>query len=356
MIHSGFKANYRRDIVAPTCAVEADLDVGRGHARAAISPGVGPDLYKIAAQPRRYLVFTSAGNRNVVSSWLAGTRDFDLWVVWYAEGPDGLESGADYYLRRAGAKFQNLHYCLSRWPELFDGYEAVMVVDDDIRISPSKINALFNLRRRYDLWALQPAFSPLGKVSHGITRVHRDCELRFTDFIEMTCPLFRTDKLRDFMRQYEPELVGWGCDWWFLHTMGPDLRDRVAVIDNVVCLNPRDWYKRGGMREIDRLQSTAKRIATWQRIRAARGIFIEACGQNELRRISRSGWRRWAMLALGVVERFPVRIVGYGYRVLLWMRHRRAADVIGTTSPSPGAAPDAAIEGGRQGDGNSYLS
>ena len=126
----------------------------------------------------------------------------------------------------------------------------------------------------------------------------------------MTCPLFRTDKLRDFMRQYEPELVGWGCDWWFLHTMGPDLRDRVAVIDGIVCINPRDWWKPGRSREIDRLQSTQKRRETWERIRRTHGIVIDGRGQSEFRAIRRRGLSRWIMRCLGLVERFPVITAG----------------------------------------------
>lgn len=310
MIHSGCEVSSQRDIDTPTSCIEANFDTGGERAEGAIAPNMDPDLYKIAARPRRHLVFTSAGNSNVVPSWLLTARDFDLWVVWYSDGPDRLESAAEYYLRRSGSKFQNLHHCLSRWPELFDSYEAVMVIDDDVRISASKLNALFDLRRRYDLWALQPAFSPFGKISYGITRVHRDFEIRFVDFIEMTCPLFRTDKLLDFMRQYDPELVGWGCDWWFLHTMGPDLRDRVAVIDGIVCINSRDWWKPGGAREIDRLQSTQKRRETWERIRRTRGITIDGRGQTTFRAIRRQGLSRWVMWAVGIAERLPVVTVG----------------------------------------------
>ena len=301
----------------------APAAVGCGPAASVSAPDTGIDLRKAPAAPRRFLVFTSAGNRNAVPGWLAADREFDLWVVWYGKGPDILEPGADYYLRRPGSKFQNLHYCYQRWPELFDRYEAVMVMDDDIRLSGPKIDRLFDIRRRHDLWALQPGFSPFGKLSYGITRVKRAYEMRFTDFIEMTCPLFRTDKLRDFMRVYDPELVGWGCDWWFLHSMGPDLRDRVAVIDSIVCVNPRDWWKRGGVREIDRLQSTSKRMETWIRIRDTNGIVTEGRGSREFRVVPRTGWKRWPMWALGLAERLPVVAAGTMLRTWAWLSDAR---------------------------------
>lgn len=268
------------------------------------------ELRKSPGVPKRYLVFTSAGDRHAVLSWLGQERDFDLWVVCYGKGSQALEDAADYYLARSGSKFQNLHYCFQCWPERFANYEAVLLLDDDIRINPADINRLFLIRRQYDLWALQPAFSKFGKISHLITRVRREFELRFVDFIEMSCPLIRTDKLLDFLRVYDPALVGWGCDWWFLHTMGDDLVDRIAVIDSVVCLNPHDVAKAGGDREIDRLQSQQQRRETWERIRDSRGIIAESRGQHEFRFIPRTGLARYRMLIIDIAERIVLRVIG----------------------------------------------
>lgn len=300
---------------------------------AAGTAGARPDLQKAPKLPRRFLVFTSAGDRNAVARWLGPGRDFNLWVAYYdGTRPTPLEHAADYFLRRAGSKFQNLHYCFQRWPDLLERYEAIMVMDDDIRISPEKLDRLFALREQHDLWALQPAFSPWGKVSHRVTRVRRDCELRFVSFIELACPLFRTDKLLDFLRVYDPILVGWGCDWWFMHTLGPDLRDRVAVIDNVACINPWDWWKRGGYREIDRLESRQQRQECWERIRVSRGIVSAGNARRALRCVRHRGWARWARFAWGVLERLPVRIAAWSWRTGRQLVHRQSA-LPGHSSP-----------------------
>lgn len=39
---------------------------------------------------------------------------------------------------------------------------------------------------------------------------------RYTNFIEMTCPLFERKALDRFMAAFDPDLKGWGADWWFL--------------------------------------------------------------------------------------------------------------------------------------------
>src|SRR5215468_9097978 len=103
----------------------------------------------IRAQPAsrsRNLVFTSAGDRSNVHLWLKGRRDFDLWVAYYGEQPGTLLPLSDLYLARRGTKFQNLHYCYSRWRELIAQYDAVMVIDDDILINGSSLTRLFEIR------------------------------------------------------------------------------------------------------------------------------------------------------------------------------------------------------------------
>jgi hypothetical protein len=233
------------------------------------------------------LVFTSAGDRSNLRRWLQGRRDFDLWVVYYGEQPGMFRELATYHVNRQGSKFQNLHYCYKHWPHLLAQYDAIMVTDDDIVIDATGITRLFEIRREFDLWALQPAFRLAGKVSWDITAVHATAKLRYTNFIEMACPLFRRDKLDAFMAVYDPELVGYGVDWWFLHTLGAGLDSRVAVVDEVTCINPYD-VRKGGVREIDTLQSHEKRKEVWARMKARYGLDEQGRQHREFRRISQS--------------------------------------------------------------------
>lgn len=235
----------------------------------------------------RNLVFTSAGDRSNLRGWLQGRRDFDLWTVYYGDRPGLFRGLSTFHLNRKGSKFQNLHYCYRQWAPLLARYDAIMVMDDDILIDATGITRLFEIRRELDLWALQPAFRVAGKVSWSITAVHVTAKLRYTNFIEMACPLFRRDKLDAFMAVYDPELVGYGADWWFLHTLGPELEQRVAIVDEVTCINPYDRAK-GGVREIDTLQSHARRKEVWQRMKAQYGLDEQDRNHREFRRINKS--------------------------------------------------------------------
>ena len=236
------------------------------------------------------LVFTSAGDRSNLRGWLQGRRDFDLWTVYYGSTGGMFQDVSDYYLARKGSKFQNLHHCYQHWPEVLARYDAIMVMDDDIEIGATGLSRLFEIRRELDLWALQPAFRLSGKVSWPITAVRPTAKLRYTNFVEMACPLFRRDKLDAFMGVYDPALVGYGADWWFLRTLGPDIDNRVAVVDEVTCVNPYDKNKGGGGREIDTLQTHQMRKEVWERIKATYDLDEQGRDLREFRRINRSPW------------------------------------------------------------------
>jgi hypothetical protein len=247
-------------------------------------------VHRQAGAPRRNLVFTSAGDRSNVRLWLKGRRNFDVWISYYGEAPGRYSEIADFYNVRRGSKFGNLRFACDTWPELLAPYEAVLVSDDDIVISGTQTSRLFEIREEMGLWLLQAAFSPLGKISWGITRAQRDSRLRFTNFVEMTCPLFRKDKLDAFMRVFDPVLTGIGTDWWFMESLGDDIEGKVAIIDAIVCTNPSDRSK-GGIRECDRLDTEAARNAAWDWVRTRYGV--DRRPHRELGKISKRPPARW---------------------------------------------------------------
>lgn len=251
------------------------------------------DKGRRASASRTNLVFTSAGDRASLSRWLRGRRNFDLWVTYYGDTPGRFRDVAEIYQQRKGAKFQNLLYAYQTQKPRLERYDAIMVMDDDVEITGTQISRLFDIRRQYDLWLLQPAFGPHGKISWDVTRADPRYRLRFTNFVEVTCPLFRRDRLDHFMELYDPMLVGYGIDWWFLDALGPSLEGRVAIVDEIACVNPSDSTK-GGRREIDRLQSAAEREAAWQQVKDRQGIRTDELGIRQFGAVPRSALRRLA--------------------------------------------------------------
>ena len=242
---------------------------------------------------RPFLVFTSAGDANNVPKWLVPEheREWDLVVAYYGESevePPCMQV-ADHSLRMKGGKFPNLLRAMRQQYAYFASFEAILVADDDLdSIGADSITRLFQLRRQHDLWLLQPANHPMaGKADFRELRsIGGSNELRFVNFIEVTAPLIRTDKLIGFLKEYIPRrhenrlLVGYGIDGWLCQWLlgiadaksGDALhKDKAAVVDSITFINPTNEEKKNG-REIDRLQEFGKRVDEWQTICKKRGL------------------------------------------------------------------------------------
>lgn len=118
--------------------------------------------------------------------------------------------------------------------------------------------------------------------------------------MKVTAPLFRRDKLIEFLHAYVPRrhegapLVGYGIDCWLSQVLlGTDAkgdcmhRDKVAVIDAIPFVNPTNEAKTHG-REIDRLQAWDKRVEEWQAVAKQRGLN-EWFPMKTFRRVARAG-------------------------------------------------------------------
>lgn len=84
-----------------------------------------------------------------------------------------------------------------------------------------------------------------------------------TNVVEVNAPLFETEGLAQFLRQFDGSLVGYGIEMWYTKVIGSESDAKYALLDEVAVVNPRS---RGGQtgREINRLQGAADRKASWK--------------------------------------------------------------------------------------------
>jgi len=232
------------------------------------------------AAPRRRLLFTSAGADVDLSKWLAPDRSFDVWVSYRGEDEPAWWREVDRFERSRSAKFPAFKLAHASSMDLLRRYDAVFLLDDDIEISSAEIERLFAIRDRFDLWILQPSYCRTSKISHAITQQDGRGKLRFTNFVEVGVPLFQRSRLDDFMMVYDPALVGFGVDWWYLDHLGPDLSRRVAIVDDVACLNPSRTS--GGIEEFQRWSD---RVRTFLEFKERYGITADDRYRDEIRLI-----------------------------------------------------------------------
>lgn len=227
-------------------------------------------------QPRRWCLFTSAGDHNSIRLWLDAKepRRWDSVIAYYGDSDRefaALAKSASHAFREKGAKFQNLKKLIAREPDFFDRYSHVFVCDDDIQMSSAQIDEAFAITETYGFWVAQPAFRPEGRISYWINCCAApQWDYRMVTYVEVTAPIFRRDKLMEFLAVYDGVLVGWGVDFWYANFFQANEFGRFAVIDKVAVINTRDEDK--GAREIDRLQSTPARRAAWEAVRLRLGL------------------------------------------------------------------------------------
>ena len=97
-----------------------------------------------------------------------------------------------------------------------------------------------------------------------------------------------------FLKVFDPILSGMGTDWWFMQSLGKGLEGRVAIVDSVTCVNPFDRRK-GGMREINRLQGADDRLAMWRLVQ--RQYHVRPTAHVEFSAVRKPWVRRWISLA-----------------------------------------------------------
>lgn len=178
------------------------------------------------------LIIVRAGDDSLHPGWLAGRarRRFELLVSYYGTTPGRYQDHVDYYHATPGPRWPaHREICERHWG-LVERFEYVAFACDDLQADAAVWERIFALCRRYRLDLAQPAVE--GYVSHPITQPRPDCRLRYTNFVEIMCPVFHRAALARVRGTLAESVSGWGLDFlWPL--LLPHPAYRLAVLDAV---------------------------------------------------------------------------------------------------------------------------
>jgi len=182
---------------------------------------------------KRHLVVCRVGRDSLHRRWIGdpATRSYDVWLDAWDDDAPWRGDPARVSLHR------NLPLCLglsalaAERPEAFE-YEAVFFPDDDIDMSAADVERLFAIRRELELDLLQPALREGSYFSHMITLENRSFELRFTNYVEVMCPLFSRAAFAACLPVMAEDETGWVSDSVWPRLLGVP-RDRIAIVDAV---------------------------------------------------------------------------------------------------------------------------
>ena len=181
---------------------------------------------------RKNLIVVRAGDQSVHPEWLASRhrRNFDVYVSYYGATPDRFRAEADHYHAEAGLRWPTHdRICREQW-SLLERYDYVAFVSDDVQAPQAAWNALFSACRRYGLDLAQPAIE--GYANHEITKPQSGSILRYTNFVEIMCPIFDRTALRKLRGTFAESVSGWGLDCLW-GSLLPYPQFKLAIIDSV---------------------------------------------------------------------------------------------------------------------------
>ena len=187
-------------------------------------------LMRPLPNPRRNLMIVRAGAKSLHPAWMeSGNRNWDLALSCYQE--DAPSQGAEYVIFEKGHKWVPLYNLLTKNFQLISSYDYICLADDDLLAHTSTWNSLFEVCRRHDLSLAQPALTSDSYKTHWITAQDKEFFLRFTNFVEVMCPIFSRTALQVCLGTMgHDNKYGWGQDFIWPHLLGPSYT-KIAVID-----------------------------------------------------------------------------------------------------------------------------
>jgi hypothetical protein len=156
-------------------------------------------MSKLFSSGNRNLVIVRAGRKSLHPSWVSGKErpGFDLLVTAYEDGVVAADRADVAMIPVAGRKIAGFSQVFTGHPELFDDYDRIALFDDDLETDAAAINQAFDISRDYGLHICQPSLTPDSYFSYAVFLQNTAFTLRYCNFIEMMCPIFSAETLRE---------------------------------------------------------------------------------------------------------------------------------------------------------------
>jgi glycosyltransferase involved in cell wall biosynthesis len=187
---------------------------------------------------RKNLIICAAGPNSLHRNWLKNERTFDIFLITYnKEAFNKFKNDGELCIFKEGFKFNIIKKSIEEKLIDVSHYDYIFLPDDDIYIGANDINRLFETAKNHSLDICQPSLSPQN-YSHLITVHNPGCLLRFTNFVEIMCPIFSRQSFSLCLPSFDENKSGWGLDYLWHKLLGYK-EDKLAVVDSVQAVHTR---------------------------------------------------------------------------------------------------------------------
>jgi Protein of unknown function (DUF707) len=150
---------------------------------------------EMVARPSRFLLISRVGPQSLHGHWLGdtGERGFDIILSAYSGAvADPCRPGVVFEYR-PGTKVAGYAAIFEAHAALIARYDYIALFDDDLLVDCARIMQLFEIISSQNLKIAQPALTHDSHFTFGALLRDRSFRLRYVNYIEMMCPVFRAD-------------------------------------------------------------------------------------------------------------------------------------------------------------------
>lgn len=152
-----------------------------------------------------FLLISRIGPQSLHRAWLPahGRAGFDLLLSAYDETIEPTTGAGILFEHRPGTKVAGYGAILRDHAALLARYRYVALFDDDLLIDAASLLRLFEIIDEQQLKIAQPALDHTSYFTYACLLQHRGFTLRHVNYIEMMCPVFRSDVLLEVAPLFE---------------------------------------------------------------------------------------------------------------------------------------------------------
>jgi hypothetical protein len=185
------------------------------------------------------VILTTTSNGDGLKKYLYESEIFDLYIIDYTSEKDKSPLKSEYikyiYETNGGFKFHNIKNLILSL-DLLEKYDYFWFPDWDISFPEKTVEKLFEFAEHYNLDLCQPSLSLDSHISWSITQTNPDSSVRFTNFVEVMCPLFKSSFLKEVLWTFDLNYSSWGLDF-----LWPTIykNKNIGIVDSVVVKHER---------------------------------------------------------------------------------------------------------------------
>ncbi len=185
-----------------------------------------------------FLVFVQA-SQGYRSELLSEARGFDLMLNFYDKSQD-CPPEADYVFFQTGTKTTAIRKILEQRPDIFERYEAILFLDDDIEIDRAGAMRIFETMKKHNLDLVQASLTPDSSCYWDIIKHPPEgdalCPL---SSIEIMMPAISRRALRECGWVFKEGVSGWAIDFLLSAQVRHRFGNKIALARNVIARHGR---------------------------------------------------------------------------------------------------------------------